>query len=206
MGQINLKASNIRFRENTNYYATTIHHGDFKVVSNSDYYSGDNEGWGWLYCNRIMSRGAGQTNYIDGNLQVSGTKNFIHPHPDDTDKVIIYTCIEAGEALTLARGVATTVNGKAIINLPEHFKLVTSSKALISVILTPENNPAVLYTTSKSKESVEVAIKEEDFFEYGDISFSFQVTGVRDQFENQIPFRILMKKRIFLILEKLIIK
>lgn len=193
--QINFKADDINFRSTSNYYEQTEHHGDLKLLSDKTYYSGDTENWGWLYCNRVLTYGSSQTNHFDGNLEVSGNKNFIHPHPTDTTKEITYTCVESGEALTLVRGVASTENGKVFINLPEHFSLVTSSQELISVIMTPENKPVLLYVVSKSKEQIEVAMKKADFYEYGDVPFSFQVTGVRDGFENQKPIKGIFEER-----------
>jgi len=193
--QINLKADDIQFRDIENYTEQTYHHGDLKLLSDKNDYSGDDEFWGWLLSNCIYSMGTSYTSRIYGDLVVYGYKNFAHPHPSDSTKEILYTCIEAGEALTLARGVAETVNGKAIIDLPEHYSLVTSSEGLITVTLTPEKKPAVLYVVSKSKEKVEVAMKKDDFYEYGDIPFSFQVTGVRDGFEGQEPIQGILDKK-----------
>jgi hypothetical protein len=45
--------------------------------------------------------------------------------------------------------------------------------------------PVVLYVKEKSNKSVTIGIKSEDLFEYGDVDFSYQVTGVRDGFENE---------------------
>ncbi|NLW32441.1 MAG: hypothetical protein GXY77_13410 [Fibrobacter sp.] len=96
-----------------------------------------------------------------------------------------YIAIESGEALTVARGTAKTENGKAEIELPEHFSLVTSENAPLTVLLTPENVPVLLYTKNKSKTKVTVAMKKSDLFEFGDVQFAFQVTGVRDGFEDE---------------------
>jgi len=148
-----------------------------------------------LLSNCIYSMGTSYTNRIYGDFVVYGYKNFAHPHPSDSTKEILYVSVEAGEALTLARGVAETVNGKAIIDLPEHYSLVTSSEGLISVILTPEKQPAVLYVVSKSKEQIEIAMGNDDLYKYGDIPFSFQVTGVRDGFEEQQPIQGILDKK-----------
>ncbi|NLW33447.1 MAG: hypothetical protein GXY77_18525 [Fibrobacter sp.] len=119
------------------------------------------------------------------DLNVYGTKNFIHPHPKDSTKLIKYIAIESGEALTVARGTAKTENGTAEIELPDHFSLVTSEKAPLTVLLTPESAPVLLYTKNKSKTNVTVAMKKSDLFEFGDVQFAFQVTGVRDGFEDE---------------------
>jgi hypothetical protein len=124
----------------------------------------------------------GTTNY--GNFQVSGgSKFFIHPHLTDDSKAIRYICTESGESLTLARGIAKTENGQITVELPEHFSMVTSKDAPITVIITPEGAPVLLYTKQKSSERIVVAMKESDFVEFKDVEFSYQVTGVRDGFE-----------------------
>ena len=53
------------------------------------------------------------------------------------------------------------------------------------MLLTPENAPVLLYTKNKSKTNVTVAMKKSDLFEFGDVQFAFQVTGVRDGFEDE---------------------
>lgn len=169
--QINILSNTITFREANNAARSTSHYGDLHLEGGT---SGSS--WGWLYCNRAA---------VYGDLVVTGTKNFMQPHPTDSNKVIKYIAIESGEALTLVRGTATTVNGQAIVPLPEHFKLVTSSDVPVTVILTPENAPVTLYTKGKSKEQIAIGMKNSDFFEFGDVQFSYQVTGVRDGFENE---------------------
>ncbi len=195
--QLNINPSVVTFRSAATAANTTTHYGDLKL-------DGGTSGmvWGWLYANRVECNGSGYFNtdlgvsgpmnvynnvYVAGNLDVAGVKHFIEPHPTDTTLVIQYVSIEAGEVLTLARGVSKTMNGAATITLPEDFAMVTSSVAPISVLLTPEGAPCLLFVKSKSKKSVNVEIKGVDFREYGDVEFSYQVTGVRDGFENEKP-------------------
>lgn len=175
--QINLLSSHITFRSYSSASRTTTHYGDLSL-------SGGSTGstWGWLHCNRIYNSGP---QWVGGDLNVAGNKNFIQPHPTDTTKVIKYICIEAGEAMTMARGLSATSGGSVEIALPEHFGLVTSTEAPLTVLLTPENAPVVLYTAKKSKESISVVMKPGDFKEYGDAPFAWQVCGVRDGFEDE---------------------
>jgi len=175
--QINLLSNGITFRTYDNAANGTTHYGDLNLSGGSTGAS-----WGWLTSQAVRCYG-----WMDvyGNLNVYGTKNFIQPHPTDTTKVIKYVAVESGEALTLVRGLAKTVNGVAAITLPEHFALVTSDSAPITVIATPEKDPAILFVKEKSKTNIVVAIKSSDFYEFGDIDFSYQVTGVRDGFENE---------------------
>ncbi len=187
--QINLLSNDIQFRSYNNTNQTTCYYGDLRLEggSSGSYY-------GWLYTNAINCYG--WANIYDwayiygyatiyGDLNVYGAKNFVHPHPTDSTKLIKYIAIESGEALTLARGTSKTVNGQVTIVLPEHFSLVTSDKAPITVLVTPKKVPALLYTKEESKERIVVAMKESDFFEFHDVEFSFQVTGVRDGFEDE---------------------
>lgn len=89
--------------------------------------------------------------------------------------------------LALDGGVSKTVNGVATIALPVDFDMVTSATAPLSVQLTPEGSPSLLFVKSKSKKSIIVEIKGVDFREYGDVEFSYQVTGVRNGYENVNP-------------------
>jgi len=132
--------------------------------------------YGWFRANQVT---------VNGDLAVLGGKYFIHPHPTDESKIIKYIAIESGEALTLARGTAKTVNGEATVALPEHFSLSTSKDVPVTVILTPIGAPALLYTKQYSKEKIIVAVKKSDLTAFGDVEFAFQVTGVRDGFEKQ---------------------
>jgi hypothetical protein len=179
--QINLSSSAINFRDANSAVNTTVHYGDFQA-------SGGNSGssWGWLWGNAVNCYGWGSFTgnlSVYGNSYVYGTKSFVQPHPTDTTKVIAYVAVEAGEALTLARGTATTMNGQAVVNLPDHFSLVTSATGPLIVLLTPENEPVQLFVRQKSKDQITVAMKSSDFSEFRDVPFDYQVTGVRDGFE-----------------------
>lgn len=175
--QINLRSDVINFREYSDAAHGTTHYGDLRVTGGS---SGNS--WGWFWCvDAYINRNA----LVYGNLNVYGSKNFLHPHPTDTTKVIKYVAIESGVALTVARGTASTSGGEVTVDLPEHFSLVTSDQAPLTVILTPEDQPVLLYTKSKARDRIVIGMKQDDYFEYGDATFAFQVTGVRDGFEDE---------------------
>ena len=181
--QINLLSNDIQFRSSNNAARSTIHYGNLTLSGGS---AGSN--YGHLFANAIATFGQAMifgSATVCGDLYVYGSKNFVHPHPTDTTKLIKYIAVESGEALTLARGTSKTVNGQATIVLPEHFSLVTSADAPITVIVTPRRVPALLYIKEESRERIVVAMKESDFFEFRDVEFSFQVTGVRDGFEDE---------------------
>ncbi len=174
--QINLLSNNITFRQYENPMNFTYHYGDLQILGGSS-----GEFWGWLWCNQLRCNSDA---IFWGNLSVAGNKNFIHPHPTDSNKVIKYICVESGEALTIARGLAKTTGGSVSIAIPEHFSLVTSNDAPLTLLLTPENAPVLLYSTKKTKEQITVAMKPSDFKEFGDVTFSWQLSGVRDGYEN----------------------
>jgi hypothetical protein len=105
--QINLLSNTINFRDYNTANHGTLHYGDLTLDGGSE-----GLGWGWFTCNRIQNSGA-TTLYgsasIYGDLNVLyGTKNFLQPHPTDSTKLIKYIAIEAGEALTLAKGMGKT--------------------------------------------------------------------------------------------------
>jgi hypothetical protein len=175
----------INIRTHTVPRGYTINYGDLMLVGGI---SGND--WGWLSCNKLFvssgSQLTGNTQVVNGDFDViGGVKRFVQPHPTDPSKVIRYISMESGEALTITRGTARTVNGQVTVALPEHFSLVTSDSEPITVILTSEGAPAVLYTKEKSREQIIVAMRPSDFSEFKDVEFSFQVTGVRDGFERQ---------------------
>jgi hypothetical protein len=122
---------------------------------------------------------------VSGNFSVvGGTKNFVQPHPTDSTKKIVYVCAEAGEALTMVRGNAKTINGVSVIDLPDHFALVTSNKTELTTQVTVKKVPAVLFVDTASKERIVVKMKYEDYRNYGDVGFSYFVQGVRAGFED----------------------
>jgi hypothetical protein len=143
-------------------------------------FSGTNEFWGLTETGELR---------VWGDLSVSGTKNFVQPHPTDDTKKIVYVAAEAGEALTMARGVSRTENGRATVRLPDHFALVTSEDAPLTVQLTVEGAPALVYVVSKSKEAIEVKMKDSDFSEFRDVTFDYFVQGVRDGFEDHVAIQ-----------------
>jgi hypothetical protein len=221
MSQIYIQSGgNIDIRGYSNAGRYTYHYGDLHLDGGSL-----STGGGWLYCNRVNVTGNG-TAYVSGNLQVNshatvsgtltvmGNKYFLQPHPTDTTKFIRYSAMESGQSLTITRGAAKTVKGEAIISLPEHFSLVTNKNEPITVILTPESAPVLLYTKQKSTTEIVVAMKPADLRKHKDVNFSYQVSGVRDGFEKQeviigedkinspIPARTDVQKRINVYVKK----
>ncbi len=111
-------------------------------------------------------------------LVTDGRKMFAQDHPADPTKQIVYVSLEGPEAGTYIRGTAELVNGKAVIDLPEHFSLVTNDEGL-TVQLTSRGEWLQLYlveTTTKRIIVREVQGKSGQF--------DYLVQGVRKGYEN----------------------
>jgi hypothetical protein len=76
--------------------------------------------------------------YVTGDIRAGGSKFFVHPHPKDAKRVIEYISLEGGEAGTYVRGSARLERGRAVLDLPEHFGLVTSPEALTAQVTARE--------------------------------------------------------------------
>lgn len=116
--------------------------------------------------------------YIDRDLVVFGHKKFAQPHPQDPQKVISYIALEGPEAGTYNRGTAQLVDGEAIIELPEHFGLITSEKDL-SVMLTPIGKWLQLYVVEKSTKQILIREAQNKTG-----SFDYLVQGIRKGHED----------------------
>jgi hypothetical protein len=81
---------------------------------------------------------------VNGNLAATGTKPFVQAHPTDPSREIVYVALEGGEAGTYVRGTGQLVDGKAVVELPEHFALVTEHQDL-TIQLTPRGTWLQLY-------------------------------------------------------------
>ncbi|QCC51735.1 hypothetical protein [Halapricum salinum] len=121
---------------------------------------------------------------VNSDLQVTGTKNFVQA-VDTTagTKNVHYTSIEAGEVRTEHTGVAEMEDGHALIELPEHFDMVTSDEEPIAVQVTAHAEERVHpQVVEKSTRFVSV----EDFGDGpADYSFSYTVKGVRAGYEDE---------------------
>jgi hypothetical protein len=120
------------------------------------------------------------TVYFDanGNIFKTGAVAFVVDHPNQPGSQIVYVSLEGPEAGTYIRGTAQLINGQAVINLPEHFSLVTSSDGL-TVQLTPVGDWLQLYVVSKSTSQI---IVREAQGRNG--TFDYLVQGVRKGYEN----------------------
>jgi len=115
---------------------------------------------------------------VVGDIHKTGTVSFVQPHPTDPTKEIVYVSLEGPEAGTYIRGTAQLVNGEAVINLPEHFSLVTNDEGL-TVQLTPVGEWLQLYVVEKGTQRI---IVREVNGKNG--QFDYLVQGVRKGYEN----------------------
>jgi hypothetical protein len=120
---------------------------------------------------------------VHGNIYKTGSVSFVERHPIDSSKAIVYVSLEGSEHGTYCRGTAVLQNGTAVIDLPEHFSLVTNNEGL-TVQVTPNGPCNGLYVTSRSNTFIEVS-------ELGsgtsNVSFDWIVHGIRKGFEVYDP-------------------
>ena len=114
---------------------------------------------------------------IGGDLNVIGSKNFVTPHPTDASKQIAFAALEGAESGTFFRGSAHLVAGYAEIEVPESFRLVTSSQGL-TVVATPTGAPATIVCMTKSLDKIV-------FQGSADVDFDYLVNGVRAGYEGR---------------------
>ena len=105
----------------------------------------------------------------------NGTKNFIEAHPTDPEKVIVYSSLEGGEAGTYYRGSAQLTDGTAVVELPEHFRLVTEEAGLV-VQVTPRADCNGLYVAAVTTASIVVKELQQGS---SNARFDFLINGIR---------------------------
>ena len=120
---------------------------------------------------------------IGGTLNVAGTKNFVQPHPMDPSREIVYVAAEAPEAIVIHRGTAQLKNGKAVIKLPEHFRVVAAEKG-VQVQVTPLEDCNGIFIESKNRERIVV---KELMGGKHNAKFDYLATAVRSGFEGHEP-------------------
>lgn len=117
--------------------------------------------------------------YSVGNFAATGTKSFLEPHPTDPTKEIRYVSLEGPEAGTYFRGSGRTVHGRATIEVPESFRLVTAEQGL-TVVVTPVGELAQIAAISKSLDRIVIQSSK-------DVAFDYMVNGVRRAFQDLQP-------------------
>ncbi len=111
----------------------------------------------------------------------AGVKYFIEPHPTDPTKQINYVSLEGPEAGTYFRGTARSSGGRAVIQIPEDFGIVTDDNGL-TVQLTPVGAFAQMYVESQDLNQIVVRSSR-------DVTFHYLVQGVRKGYADLKPIR-----------------
>jgi hypothetical protein len=106
--------------------------------------------------------------------------SFVQPDPTNPARQIVYISLEGPEAGTYFRGTAKLTNGQAVIQPPEHWRMVTSASG-ITVQVTPRGNCQGLYVAEASRSKI---IVRESNGGASNVQFDYFVNGVRDGFEN----------------------
>ncbi|HWC65285.1 MAG TPA: hypothetical protein VG777_04315 [Thermoanaerobaculia bacterium] len=125
------------------------------------------------------SGGGGFAVYAQGSFGGTGAKYFVEPHPTDPTKEIRYVCLEGRESGTYFRGTGHIVGGFATIEVPEDFRIVTSSRGL-TVVVTPIGEMASLAVIRRGLDRIVVQGSR-------DVEFDYVVNGVRKAFEDLQP-------------------
>jgi hypothetical protein len=94
-------------------------------------------------------------------------------------KSIRYVSLEGNEAGMYFRGTARTVNGQAVITVPEDFRIVTDPDGL-TVQLTPVGGPASMYVEDEDLNQIVIHSSR-------DVTFHYLVQGVRTDYKNFKP-------------------
>jgi hypothetical protein len=119
--------------------------------------------------------------YSSGDFGGTGAKYFVEPHPTDATKVIRYVALEGPESGTYFRGTGHTIGGRAVIEVPETFRIVTDEEG-ITVQLTAVGPPTSLSVESEDLNRIVVRSSE-------DVTFHYLVQGVRRAFKGFEPVK-----------------
>lgn len=111
------------------------------------------------------------------NVTIYGTtKSFVEVNPDDPRTDIWYASLEGPEAAMYCRGSGTLVNGRARIDLPDHFRAL-AQEGTLTVLLTPNSfeTPGLGFG-KKSLDGIEVGELNNG---QGNYDFDWEVKAVR---------------------------
>ena len=121
--------------------------------------------------------------HLTRDLRVDGCKFFVQQHPTDETKEITFASLEGPEAGVYVRGEGQLQDGKAVIELPESFRLVASEEGL-TVQLTPIGGWLKLYVVELTPERL--VVREADD---SNARFYYLVQGVRKGYEGFEPIQ-----------------
>jgi len=136
---------------------------------------------GWHY-------GDGLAGFFNGNVYIAGalskdSGSFVQPHAKDPSKEIEYAFFEGPEHAVFLRGTAQLKDGEAVIELPEHFRIVAAEEG-VQVQVTPVEDCNGMFVANKSRERIDV---KELMGGKHNAKFDYFITAVREGFEEHQP-------------------
>ena len=108
---------------------------------------------------------------MDTDEELKEKRSDLYYNPAIPQLLVFVTILSNRKGAKIAGQV---VDGRAKIEVPDHFRMVTAAEGL-TVQLTSVGQPAVLYCITTSLETIEVGGT-------ADVAFNFQVNGVRKAF------------------------
>jgi hypothetical protein len=121
---------------------------------------------------------------IDGDLNVTGTKNFKIDHPlDPENKYLYHAALESSEVLNMYSGnVITDQNGDSVVNLPDWFESLNKDPRYQLTVIGTFAQAIVAREIQDNRFTIKTNVPN--------VRVSWQVTGVRSDIgTRQHPFR-----------------
>ena len=150
-------------------FSETISSGGTGVLGFASHSDGSNKG-----VSGFTNSQNGYGVFSGGDYGGTGAKYFVQPHPYDPSKEIRFVCLEGNESGTYFRGSSRLENGRAYIDVPEEFRLVSELDGL-TVQVTAMGPNAGLWVESKDLDRIVVVGN-------GNVEFDYFVNGVRRGF------------------------
>ena len=116
---------------------------------------------------------------INYKIRGSGQVSFVQNHPEDENRVIVYTAPEGDETAVYTRGTARLVEGEARVALGETFKWVANPDVGLTAHLTARGEPVPLAVVELTPREMVVRAPSG----YPDVVFDYLVYGLRIGFE-----------------------
>jgi hypothetical protein len=113
-------------------------------------------------------------------IKGNGSVSFVQNHPENPDRVIVYTAPEGDETATYTRGTARLIGGEATVALGDTFQWVTNPDIGLTAYLTPHADCNGLYVESLTTSELVV---RELAGGTSDTVFDYIVYGLRIGFE-----------------------
>jgi len=121
----------------------------------------------------------GEDLHVSGNLS-KGSGTFVQPHPTDPSREFAYAFFEGPEHAIFLRGTARLENGKALIQTPDHFRMIAGNEG-ITVQFTPRSLESKgLAAYDVTKDSIKVGELANGT---GTYEFDYFITAKRAGFE-----------------------